>query len=200
MSLLTREEIKPLVNSGDSKQIFISPLLSDDQIGAVSIDLRLGVDFLVSVQTRASSIKLTGEAASPDLFYQPTRRDIGDAFLVHPSQTVLATTLEYIGLPDDLYADMKVRSSYQRLGITISSHFQPGFRGCASLELFNHSNVPVELVVGSRIVQARFFRTEKPQGYIGGPAQRKYLGNVRPTPSRAHVDKDLHLLQAMSRY
>lgn len=199
MALLTKAEISLAVNNDSDQQIFIDPLLSKDQIGAVSVDLRLGVDFLVSVQTRSASIQLHAEGSSPEAFFQSTRRDIGDSFLVHPSQTVLATTLEYLGLPLDIYADLNARSSYQRLGVSISSHFQPGFRGCASLEIFNHSNTPVELIVGSRIAQVRFYRASDRNPYIGGGASRKYLGNVRPTGSRAKIDADLKILSSLAK-
>lgn len=201
MSLLTREELKARINSGKEEQIFIDPLLGDDQIGAVSVDLRLGYDFLVSVLNQKPSISLHPEndQSGPEVFFQSTRRDLGDVFLVHPGQTVLATSLEYMGLPLDVYADIISRSSYHRLGISISSMFQPGFRGCVSLELFNHSNVPIELVVGSRVVQARFFRNEKPEAYMNPGQRRKYIGHVRPTISRASRDNDLPLLASLSK-
>ena len=187
MSLLTREELRARINSGLEGQIFIDPLLGDDQIGAVSVDLRLGYDFLVSVLTQRPSISLhpDNDHSGPEVFFQSTRRDLGDVFLVHPGQTVLATSLEYMGLPSDVYADIISRSSYHRLGISINSMFQPGFRGCVSLELFNHSNVPIELVVGSRVVQARFYRNEKPETYMSPGQRRKYIGHVRPTISKA---------------
>lgn len=199
MALLTKNEISAALNVDSAQQIFIDPLLSQEQVGAVSVDLRLGVDFLVSVQTRATSVQLHREGSSPDLFFQSIRRDIGDNFLVHPSQTVLATTLEYIGLPLDIYADLNAGSSYQRLGITINSHFQPGFRGCASLEVFNHSNTPVELIVGSRIAQARFYRASDENAYIADGSPRKYLGNVRPTGSKARNDNDLSILSRLAK-
>lgn len=201
VSLLTREELKSRINSGQDGQIFIDPLLGDDQVGAVSVDLRLGYDFLVSVLNQRPSISLhpDNDHSGPEAFFQSTRRDLGDVFLVHPGQTVLATSLEYIGLPSDVYADIISRSSYHRLGISINSMFQPGFRGCVSLELFNHSNVPIELIVGSRVVQARFFRNGNPAPYMNEVHRRKYIGHVRPTISKASHDSDLPLLSSLSK-
>ncbi|KAA0916151.1 dCTP deaminase [Aquicoccus porphyridii] len=201
MSLLTREELRARINSGKEGQIFMDPLLGDDQVGAVSVDLRLGYDFLVSVLNQRPSISLhpDHDHSGPEVFFQSTRRDLGDVFLIHPGQTVLATSLEYVGLPLDVYADIISRSSYHRLGISINSMFQPGFRGCVSLELFNHSNVPIELVVGSRVVQARFFRNEQAEAYMNPGQRRKYIGHVRPTISRASRDEDLPLLASLSK-
>jgi dCTP deaminase len=174
--------------------------MSEAQIGAVSVDLRLGCDFLVSVQNHKPSVQLhpIDGHSGPEVFFQSARRDLGDVFLIHPSQTVLATSLEYVGLPNDVYADVISRSSYHRLGVNISSMFQPGFRGCISLELFNHSNVPVELIVGSRIVQVRFFKNESEEQYHQAGARRKYIGNVRPTISRAPLDEDLPALISLA--
>lgn len=200
MSLLTRGEISARISSSDTDRIFIDPLISDDQVGAVSVDLRLGCDFLVSVLNHKPSVSLhpTEDHSSPETFFQSARRNLGDVFLIHPSQTVLATSLEYIGLPNDIYADIISRSSYHRLGVSISSMFQPGFRGCISLELFNHSNVPVELIVGSRIVQARFFKNAQNEEYMNESQRRKYIGNVRPTVSRAQLDAELPNLLSLS--
>ena len=196
MSLAPKSEIIRRLNSGADDQIYIDPILSDGQIGEVSIDLRLGCDFLVSIQTRKPSITLSqdGGFRDPALFFQESRRDIGEGFVLYPSQTVLATSLEYVGLPNDMYADVVTRSSYNRLGITLHSMFQPGFRGCISLELFNHSNSPVELIVGSRLVQARFHKIAEDVDYLGPGDPRKYVGHVRPTTSRAAEDHDIPVL------
>ena len=67
---------------------------------------------------------------------------------------------------------------------------QPGFRGCFPVELFNGGNNPVELIVGSRIFQTRLFAVSFKAPYTGG-TPRKYIGNVRPIPSRAADDPDL---------
>jgi dCTP deaminase len=201
MSLLPRSEIKRRLNSRQPDQIFIDPILSEEQLGAVSFDLRLGCDFLVSIQTRRPSISLLkdNDFRDPSMFFQESRRDIGESFVLYSSQTVLATSLEYVGLPADLYANVVSRSSYNRLGITLHSMFQPGYRGCISLELFNHSNSPIELVVGSRVVQAQFHKLTEDEQYIQGQEARKYVGHVRPTTSRAADDADLVVLSKVFR-
>jgi dCTP deaminase len=195
--MLTKNDISKRLNSGENNQIFIDPILDQKQIGAVSIDMRLGCDFLVSVLSRKPSIKIVKEDGfrDPAIHFQESRRDIGETFILYPSQIALTTTLEYVGLPQDIYADIVTRSSYNRLGISLGTMFQPGFRGCMSLELFNHSSSPIELVVGSRIVQARFHQLTEGYDYYGDGPRRKYIGHVRPTTSRASEDFDLPKLQ-----
>jgi len=195
MQLLVRNEIKASLANDDEDSLFIDPLLEEDQVGAVTIDLRLGYDFLVSVLTRKPFVAIYRENdyRSISSYFQNTRRELGDRFVLYPNQVVLTTTLEYLSLPSDVYADIMTRSSYNRLGISISTMLQPGFRGCAPIELFNHGNNAVELVVGSRMFQARLTRLDAKARYLDG-RPRKYYGDVRPTVSRASHDKDLDRL------
>lgn len=196
MRLLTHDDITASLASGEEDSLFIDPLLDANQIGAVTVDLRLGCDFLVSVLTRRPYIGIYrgSDYRSTKSYFQNTRRDIGDKFILYPNQVVLTTTLEYLTLPSDVYADIITRSSYNRLGISISTMLQPGFRGCAPIELFNHGNNAVELVVGSRMFQARLTRLDAKTTYLTGEP-RKYYGDVRPTASRASYDADLDRLE-----
>jgi dCTP deaminase len=201
MSLLSRDEIWESLRSKDPNSIFIDPLLEEGQVGNVTVDFRLGYDFLVSIMTRKSSIDL---GARDDLdkrsilsYFQESRRELGDRFVLYPNQVVISNTLEYLSLPTNVYADVLSRSSYTRLGIHINTMMQPGFRGCVPLELFNHGNSPVEVVVGSRICQLRFLRIDNEREYLGDEGPRKYYGDVRPTVSRADQDKELARLVSL---
>ncbi|AGB43406.1 deoxycytidine triphosphate deaminase [Mesorhizobium australicum WSM2073] len=198
MSLLQAPEIHRRIGLTDSARLYIDPLLEPSQVGEVSIDLRLGPDFLVSLLTRKAAVELaTLPRRGVSSYFRMTRREVGDKFVLYSGQIVLATSLEYVGMPNDVYADIISRSSYSRLGIHLNTMIQPGFRGCIPLELVNHGNNPVELVVGSRLVQARLFSVGTASGYQSGSSNRKYLGNVRPIVSRAQDDKDLAILSKM---
>jgi dCTP deaminase len=198
MELLHKAEIERRLALTDEYALRVDPLLDNGQIGEVTLDLRLGTDFLVSIHTRRAYISLNKQEANfrgVGSFFQATRRELGDRFVLYPHQMVLATTLEYVSLPPDVYADVLTRSSYNRLGVHLTSMIQPGFRGCFPLELFNHGNNPVELVVGSRLIQSRFFKTEFDAAYTGAAKPRKYYGDVRPKASRAAEDQDLEILE-----
>jgi dCTP deaminase len=202
VNLLNNKRISELLNSSDSNSLFIDPLLEDSQIGSVTLDLRLGYDFMVSVLTRKSSIETSATLGNPHRaigsYFQETRRELGEKFVLYPHQVVLCTTLEYISLPDNVYADILSRSSYTRLGVPLNTMVQPGFRGCVPLELFNHGNSPVELVVGSRICQARFFEIDRAVEYIGSNRPRKYFGHVRPVVSAADMDSEIEKLRRIA--
>ncbi|MHB0954253.1 MAG: dCTP deaminase [Allorhizobium sp.] len=196
---MIKKEILERLSREDGLGLWIEPLLDPKQIGELTVDLRLGYDFLVSIVTRRPYIGIARDNErfrAISTYFQPTRRELGERFILYPDQVVLATTLEYVALPSDCYADVLSRSSYTRLGISVNTMVQPGFRGCFSVELFNHGNNPVELVVGAKMFQMRL--TQVTDGMAYGGLERKYFGNVRPTPSRAADDEDLVRLRAIS--
>lgn len=183
------------------KDIFIRPLLEPSrQINELGVDFRLGGDFLVSIQGREAFINasLNEDFGNPqrniNQYFQPTRRQLGETFILHPHQTVLAVSLEYIKLPEDLLLMLIMRSSYSRLGLTISTIVQPGYCGCISLELTNNNRNSINLTVGARIFQAVFIPTTSAQYF---DKERKYMCQVRPEASVAIKDQDLKLLNKL---
>lgn len=193
---LQKENILELIQSG---QLIIRPLLDESkQINEMSIDLRLGYDFLVAIQGREPFIDATrhNENVKPiQSFFQETRRRLGDTFILHPNQTVLTTSLEYIKLPSNVYAIVTMRSSFARLGMMLSTIVQPGYSGCVSLELTNLNRNPINITVGSRIVQVRLAKLENPSNYFN--QHRKYICNVRPEVSAANKDGELDKLRIL---
>src|SRR5919199_6949089 len=147
-SALSGEVIKSRLD----KDIFIRPLLDKEkQINEASVDFRLGYDFMVNVHSRDAymnaSLNTESGLRQRDIryFFQESRRQLGETFILHPNQTVLATSLEYVKLPNDVLVMLFMRSSYSRLGLSISTILQPGYCGCISLELTNSNSTPVNL-------------------------------------------------------
>lgn len=191
---LSKKSINKLIAD---KKLVIRPLLSEEQIGEMTIDFRLGTDFLVAIQGRDAFINVSqNESLSAiNSFFQPTRRQLGDTFLLHPNQTILATTLEYLRIPNDVFLALNMRSSYSRLGLTVSTIFQPGYCGCLSIELTNTNKVAINLTVGARILQARIGRIDEASNYFA--SNRKYVCQVRPETSSALNDTDLVTLNIL---
>ncbi|MBS1682161.1 MAG: dCTP deaminase [Bacteroidetes bacterium] len=189
---LTKKEISKLIKSG---QLVIRPLLEDSQLGEMSLDLRLGTDFLLSFLGREVNIDATGRDRTISSFYDESRRLVGESFVFHPHQTVLCSTLEYIKLPKNIFIALSTRSSFSRLGFSLSTVIQPGYCGCLSIELINTGNTPVKLLVGSRIIQARFFKMDKSSNYLN--TNRKYICQVRPQISKSDGDSDIDILKSM---
>ena len=110
-------------------------------------------------------------------------------FVLHPGEFVLGSTLERVGLPDDLVARLEGKSSLGRLGLLIHStagFIDPGWDGHVTLELSNVANLPVTIYPGMKIGQISFFRLTTPADVPYGSAatRSKYQGQRGPTASR----------------
>jgi dCTP deaminase len=111
------------------------------------------------------------------------------AFILHPGEFVLGSTLERVGMPDDLVARVEGKSSLGRLGLLIHStagFVDPGFDGHITLELSNVASLPITLYPGMKIGQVSFMRMTTPADvpYGAGVLGSKYQGQRGPTPSR----------------
>ena len=112
-----------------------------------------------------------------------------EAFILHPGEFVLGSTLERITLPDDLVARLEGKSSLGRLGLLIHStagFIDPGWDGHVTLELSNVANLPITIYVGMKIGQLSFVQLSEPAENPYGAAAlgSKYQGQAGPTPSR----------------
>ena len=189
---LVKSDIDKLIGSGD---LVINPLLDAGQIGDMTIDFRLGTDFLVAIH--GSNPFIDASLNNNDRFpiknsFQETRRKMGETFLFHPNQTVLASSLEYVKLPKNVYAELTLRSSYLRLGLSLAAIVQPGYCGCLSIELTNVNKIPLNVTVGAALMQARLFEIKAESNYFS--RKRKYMCQVRPIVSAVAADGDfVHL-------
>lgn len=201
-SILTKDEIVGRLSGDLNRRLFITPLISDDQIGAVSIDLRLGNVFIVFKRTKYSGLDLleqTKEVIESRIqeFQERVYVPLGEKLFLHPQQLVLGSTLEYVRIPNDLVAEVIGRSSWGRLGLTLSAAtlIHPGFAGVITLELANEDDVPIPLIPGLRITQLVLKKTNADSGKPGIIQKSKYLGTTEPTFSMLYKDKDLEALR-----
>ncbi len=114
-------------------------------------------------------------------------------FILHPGEFVLASTQEYIEIPDDIVARLDGKSSLGRMGLIIHStagYVDPGWKGHLTLELANVARLPITLYYGMKIGQVSFLRlttaAEHPYGSPG--LGSKYQGQKEPVPSRSYQD------------
>jgi dCTP deaminase len=118
-------------------------------------------------------------------------------FILHPGEFVLGSTLEAVGLADDVVARLEGKSSLGRLGLLIHStagFIDPGFEGHITLELSNVANLPIAIYPGMKIGQISFYQMTTPAENPYGSSElgSKYQGQRGPTPSRMHQDFDFN--------
>ena len=153
-----------------------------------SIDVRLDRFFRVFNNSRYTHIDPTEQQDELTSLVEP---DGDEAFVLHPGEFVLGSTLEIVTLPDDLAGRLEGKSSLGRLGLLTHStagFIDPGFNGHITLELSNVANLPIMLWPGMKIGQLCLFRLSSPSEHPYGSAiyGSRYQGQRGPTPSRSH--------------
>ena len=161
------------------KSLVVSPI-SEEQMQPASVDIRLGNTFSIVEDTSTGIISLDN-----NIKYKTIETD---TYLLLPGQFVLATTMEYFELPDDLTAFVEGRSSLGRLGLFIQNAgwVDPGFKGEITLELFNANRCAIELKAGRRVGQLVFAKMDEKALH---PYNGKYQGQRGATGSRVFMDK-----------
>ena len=162
------------------KDLVIEPL-NAEQIQPASVDIRLGNTFSIVEDTPSGIITLNSEIRYKTI--------TADRYLLLPGQFVLATTMEYFELPDDLTAFVEGRSSLGRMGLFIQNAgwVDPGFHGEITLELFNANRCAIELQTGRRVGQLVFAKMDSA---ALNPYRGKYQGQRGATGSRVFMDPD----------
>ena len=87
-----------------------------------------------------------------------------ESFTLFPGEVILATTNEYIRMPRDVVADLKLKSSLGRLWLnhSLSGWIDCNFQGQVTLELQNLGPYPRVLTAGMRVAQLVFIAMESP--------------------------------------
>ena len=175
--ILSDFTIKEMLADGE---LVIAPL-EEQQIQPASVDVRLGNTFSIVEDSSEGMISLDER-----INY---RTITTDRYVLLPGQFVLATTMEYFELPDDLTAFVEGRSSLGRMGLFIQNAgwVDPGFKGEITLELFNANRCAIELRSGRRVGQLVFARMDRAAEH---PYRGKYQGQRGATGSRVYMDRD----------
>lgn len=152
----------------DKGRIVIDPKPQDWQFQPASVDLTLGSEFM-----------------SP---YTDKKYQADSVYTLMPRDCVLATTAEYIEVPDDMVARVEGKSSWGRrfvLTHATAGYIDPGFKGQITLELHNLSEVNQVLKVGCAIAQISFHLVDQPvRRPYGSPDLGSHYQNQKgATPS-----------------
>lgn len=169
MSVLTKGEIWQELKR---ERLVITPLVKGgDEIGASSVDLHLGHEFIVFKRAKVTSLDVMVEGLEKNVYrYQEKARiSRGQKFVLHPHQLVLGASIEYISLPDNISGQICGRSTWGRTGLIVATatKVDPCFKGCVTLELVNEGEVPLVLYPGLCVAQIVLIRTEGVGHYKG---------------------------------
>ncbi len=191
--ILSDRDLKTKLDSGEIK---ISPMPDlDVALGTVSIDLRLGHQFMVYRTTARPYIDIRDPASFENLT-ELVNKENSEPFVVHPGEFVLASTLELVEVPNNLAGRLEGKSSLGRLGIVIHStagKVDPGFKGRITLEISNIGTLPIMLYPEMRICQLLFeeLKSEPTTSYANRPGA-KYREQSSPVGSKIVNEADAH--------
>lgn len=147
--MLSDGAIRWKIGAGDLR---VTPFPFDQAFQPASLDIKLG-----DVEKKPCSCALCVE-------------DGEVRWRILPGDFILATTLDYIELPNDLAARVEGKSSLGRLGLAVhitAGFIDPGFKGNITLELKNLGNEEIMLRRGQYVAQLSFHQ-------LSAPAQRPY--------------------------
>lgn len=166
----------------EEKTLIIEPLF-DGQIQPASVDIRLGDTFSIVEDSSSGIITMQNQ-----INYKTIKTN---RYVLLPGQFILATTMEYFKLPDNITAFVEGRSSLGRMGLFIQNAgwVDPGFKGEITLELFNANRCAIELQSGRRVGQLVFAKMDNK---ALNPYSGKYQGQRGATGSRVFMDKEVN--------
>ena len=175
--VLSDECLNALIQDTDSPLIY--PVCSNS-IQPASVDIRLGDTFL----------KPKSDKGLRNSFDKPVEYDkFSGEMCIEPHEFLLATTVEYIRLPNNLTAFVEGRSSIGRMGLFVQNAgwVDPGFEGQITLELYNASEVPILLKPFTRVAQLVFCSMSS---CCLNPYRGKYQKQMYATGSKINLDSD----------
>lgn len=114
----------------------------------------------------------------------------GDAFILHPGESVLGKQKEFIGVDHNHLILLSGKSSLARAGLVVHNTamlFNPGHHFFPTFELVNTNNVPLVLRPGMEVAQLMFAR-------LTGTTSKGYEGHGRFDKKNSNHFPGAHLL------
>jgi dCTP deaminase len=180
--ILSDRDILGALEAGEIRLEPFAPAL----LQPASVDIRVSPEFLTFTNHRYPSIdpREHQEGLTELVEVGPE-----EAFILHPGEFVLGSTIERVTLDAGHVARLEGKSSLGRLGLlchATAGWIDPGFSGRVTLELSNVATLPIKIYAGMAIGQLSFARLSSPaQRPYGSPGcGSKYQGQEGPTASR----------------
>ncbi|ADI32489.1 deoxycytidine triphosphate deaminase [Staphylothermus hellenicus DSM 12710] len=162
----------------EKKLLIINPLFPDT-IRENGVDLRFGYQFCRFKKDQNIIIDTARDPVDKTLVCEETDEDKG--IIINPLEHVLATTLEWIEMPNDLIGFVNLRSTFARYSLYIPpTIIDAGFKGNITIELIGGS-IPVKVYPKQRFLHVIFARTSSP---VYRPYSGKYQEQKGVTPPK----------------
>jgi len=131
--------------------------------GVISYGLSsFGYDFRITDEFKIFTNALTA-VVDPKDFNKNSFIDYKGKFcLIPPNSFALACSLEYVRMPEDVFAIVVGKSTYARCGIIVNvTPLEPGWEGHITIEISNATPLPIRVYANEGICQGVFFKGEQ---------------------------------------
>ncbi len=100
-----------------------------------------------------------------------------DVCIIPPNSFVLATTIEYFRIPEDVVVICLGKSTYARCGIIVNvTPLEPGWEGHVTLEFSNTTPLPAKVYANEGACQLMFLEGNEPCEVSYAARAGKYMG------------------------
>ena len=163
--MLSQKEILREIEKGNIQLTPFEP----KNVGACSVDLRLGYEFRKFNKNKGTAVRVTNEIDSSE-FSTLVKLRKNEVYILKPNELVLGITLEKLKLSNKICAKLDGRSRFARLGLTVhisSSLIQPGVDNVQVLEISNLSPFNLAISPGLKVCQITFHELTSNAEYSG---------------------------------
>ncbi len=118
-------------------------------------------------------------SAHAKLLYE-YRKNQKQSVMIKPGESYLMTTCEKVNLPENLTANMWLRSTLYRSGIILSGgNIAPGYCGELSFLLYNGGPCEMKIELGARIVHILFYEIDGAANLYRGQWQNGRVSSAK---------------------
>lgn len=108
-----------------------------------------------------------------------------DICVIPPNSFVLARTIEYFKIPNDVLVVCLGKSTYARCGLIVNvTPLEPGWEGHVTLEISNTTPLPARVYANEGIAQFLFYQGSSPCEVTYADRGGKYMGQTGVTLPR----------------
>ena len=176
----------------ESGEIVVEPSPDmETQLQPASLDVHLSNEFKTIESGTVLDMKDGIQSDNASIPKDAIEEVYTKKYRLEPGEFVLASTEEYIEVPNGFVCRVEGRSSIGRLAVDVhatAGFVDPGFKGNITLEISNKNETnPVILRAGRRFAQLVF---EKTDGKSKHAYDGKYQNQRKPTISKIEEDID----------
>ncbi len=139
-------------------------------VSSYGYDARVADDFMIF--TNVDNAVVDPKDFSDDTFVKRKT----DICIIPPNSFVLARTIEYFKIPNDVLVICLGKSTYARCGIIVNvTPLEPGWEGHVTLEFSNTTTLPAKVYANEGACQFLFFKGDTPCEVTYADRAGKYM-------------------------